>query len=193
MGSNISVLLAEIFIWKNIETKLTLHHLNITLWGRYIDDIFILTHDPSFDPSKIAKLLQTFSSLKFTSEGPTKILNFLDIQIKNINGQFSYQPYEKPTNTHAFLDFYSNHPIQVKKAIIISKLHRLRNLSASHNIFKLEKSKFKSELLNRNYPSQFIDTQLSKIPFTIIKDPLINPLNPVFNLEGTPLVLPFDS
>ncbi len=191
MGSNISVLLAEIFIWKTIETKLTLHHLNITLWGRYIDDIFILTHDTNFDPSKITNLLQTFSSLKFTSEGPNKTLNFLDIQIKNVDGHFVFQPYEKPTNTHAFLDFHSNHPPQVKKGIIVSKLHRIRDLSASNNIFQIAKSKFKTELLNRNYPSLLIDAQFSKVPFDSNKRKK-EPQALKTNLEGIPLILPFD-
>ncbi len=192
MGSNISVLLAEIFIWKTIETKLNLHHLNITLWGRYMDDIFIFTHDINFESSKIIKLLHTFSTLKFTSEGPNKILNFLDIQVENADGHFIFRPYEKPTNIYAFLDFHSNHPLQVKKAIIISKLHRIRHLSSSNNIFQIAKCKFKTELLNRNPPPPFIDAQFSKMPYNGNKVKK-EPQDICKSLEGIPLVLPFDA
>ncbi len=187
MGSNISVLLAEIFIWKSIEIKLNLHHLNISLWARFIDDIFILTHDINFNPLTVINVLHNLSSLKFTSEGPNKKINFLDIQIENVNGQLIYSPYEKPTNTHAFLDFHSNHPLQVKKAIIISKLHRIKQLSASNFIFQQAKSKFKSELINRNYPLPFIDSQFARMNYNI----KIGTQTKRKALKGIPLVLPF--
>ncbi len=50
MGSNISVLLADIFIWRTVEQGLYLHHLmNIRLWGRFIDDIIVVSNSPLFD------------------------------------------------------------------------------------------------------------------------------------------------
>ncbi len=188
MGSNISVLLSEIFIWRSIEEKLNLHHLGIALWGRFIDDIFLVSHNTNFDPSFVLAYVQDLSSLKFTKEGPSKTIDFLDLSLTNKGGVLVSKPFYKKTRVAAFLHFNSNHSISVKKAIILQKLHKLKAISSSSSIFESEKIKFESELLNRQYPQQFILNEFKKVEYHSVNSK--NKGKKV--LCGVPLVLPYD-
>ncbi len=188
MGSNISVLLADIFVWRTIEEGLNLHHLNIGLWGRFIDDIIVVSNSPLFDSDLVLTKLHSGTSLRFTKEGPDFSVNFLDLTLSNCEGGFNWKPFYKPTRVAAFLDFNSNHSLTVKKAIILQKIHKLKSICSTLEIFESEKSKFRLELIDCNYPEPFINNQFKKISFNSI-----NKNKTQFLLCGIPLILPYDN
>ena len=56
-----------------------------------------------------------YPTIKFTAEYSKEEVNFLDLNIKLIDGEFKTDLFVKPTNTHQFLDPTSSHPYQCKR------------------------------------------------------------------------------
>ena len=54
-------------------------------------------------------------SIKFTAEYSKEEVNFLDVNIKLIDGELKTDLFVKPTDTHQFLDPTSCHPYHCKK------------------------------------------------------------------------------
>lgn len=189
MGSNISVLLAEIFVFKKIELNLNLHHLNIALWGRYMDDVISLSHLKDFHPQQTLDFLDGCSNLKFTFEGPVKELNFLDLTLSNLSGDFTYQPYSKTTDKHAFLHFDSHHPLYIKKAVIWSTLSRIKTSCSSCALFDVAVEQLYSRLMARGYPHNFIEYHIKQFRDSSIESAISRKHCSTF--LGVPLVLPY--
>ena len=73
------------------------------------------------DNNELRNLLQNLHpKIKFTMEHSPKELPFLDILIKNVNGQIITDIYHKPTDTQQDLYFKRHHP---QNCIKIHPLH----------------------------------------------------------------------
>ena len=60
----------------------------IKLWKRYLDDCLIFRKYPMVDINELHKLLQNLHpEIEFTIEHSSKELPFVEIIIKNVNGQ----------------------------------------------------------------------------------------------------------
>ena len=55
------------------------------------------------------------STIKFTAEYSKEEVNFLDLNIKVIDGELKADLFVKPTDTHQFLDLTSCHPYHCKR------------------------------------------------------------------------------
>ena len=64
-------------------------------------------------------------TIKFTAEYSEEEVNFLDLNIKLINGELKTDLFVKPTDTHQFLDPTSSHSYHCKKGIPYSQALRL--------------------------------------------------------------------
>ena len=108
--------------------------------------------------------------LVFTIENETeKKLPFLDIWIHRRNNKLVFLIYRKPTNNNRYLSFTSNHPIQVKRGVVISLVDRVLNL-ASPEYISSELIFIKDILVGNGYPenmiSQIIEKRKKKITGT---------------------------
>ena len=54
-------------------------------------------------------------TIKFTAENSEEEVNFLDLNIKLIDGELKTDLFVKPTDTHQSLDSTSSHPYHCKK------------------------------------------------------------------------------
>ena len=87
------------------------------IWWRYIDDIFFIwEHGEESLKVFIEQVNMFHSTIKFTVEYSTEEVNFLDLNIKLIDGELT-DLFVKPTDTHQFLDPTSCHPYHSKKGI----------------------------------------------------------------------------
>ena len=80
-------------------------------WKRYLDDSFIVWNCTQRNINDLRNTLQNLHpKIKSTMEYSFKELPFLDILIKNENGEIITDIYHKPTDTQRYLHFNSNHP-----------------------------------------------------------------------------------
>ena len=85
-----------------------------------------------------------------------KTFSFLDITISRSNNSFATSTYRKPTFTRLFTNFESFLPVIYKKGLIHTILFRYINMYSSYPGFNEELSKFKTLLLQNNYPGRFL-------------------------------------
>ena len=74
--------------------------------------------------------------MKFTMEHSSKELPFLDILIKNVNGQISTDIYHKPTGTQQYLHLKSHHPKNCIKSISYTLARRIHTITMDKNLKK---------------------------------------------------------
>src|SRR5580765_773321 len=108
MGSPLSPVLADLVLQDLEEKAISRLPIPLPLYFRYVDDI-VLAAPPSF-------FLTTFNSfhkrLQFTIEKSiNNQINFLDISICLISGNFITDWYRKPTFSGRFLNYFSQHPL----------------------------------------------------------------------------------
>ncbi|CAJ0964408.1 unnamed protein product [Ranitomeya imitator] len=102
---------------------------------------------------------------------PTKI-NFLDTNvIVDVDGQFSIDLFEKPTDRNSLLHYTSCHPSDIKKYIPKSKFFRINRMVSDNSVHNLHIGEIKKKFQDRGYqnflqslpstftPIQHIDTQ----------------------------------
>lgn len=97
------------------------------------------------------------ASIKSSNNEDYQSLNYLDIAvILHPTGQIETDIYYKPTNTHDYLDFYSHHPIHIKKNIpyVLSKRIIVFVSNCEKKAARL--LELKNWLLQSNYPAKLI-------------------------------------
>ena len=75
--------------------------------------------------------------IKFTMEAPGNdgSISFLDTKCSpNSDHTIKTLVYRKPAHTDYMLDWYSNHPISAKKAVIHALIYKAKNVFFSHEI-----------------------------------------------------------
>jgi len=155
MGSPLSPILADIVLQDIEEVALGRIPAVLPFYIRYVDDILLAA--PNNLLNIILKIFNSFHErLKFTMEvsGGNRI-NFLDVTLIVENEVIRFDLYRKPTNSGRYLNFFSNHPIEYKKGVILSLFDR--TLLLSHPMFHLKNIKeFVEILLQNGYPLELI-------------------------------------
>ena len=107
------------------------------IWWRYVDDIFFIWEhgEESLEVFIIEQPNMFHSITKFTAEYSKEEVNFLDVNIKLIDGELKIVLSVKPTNTHQFLDPTSCHPYHCKKGIPYSQALRFNSICSNNEIF----------------------------------------------------------
>ena len=84
-------------------------------------------------------------------------LPFLDTLIqRSKNGELSSSIFRKPTHTDRYLNFRSDHPLQHKRAVFDTLMHRAVTLP-SHKLEKRKEIKYiKTALKKNSYPSRIL-------------------------------------
>lgn len=168
MGSPLSPVLAEIFM-EDLEKRAFPRGIpehGLKLFKRYVDDIFaivkrgkedvLLSHLNNIFPNKI------FFTMEKEKEGE---LPFLDVHVIRMDKQLKTKVYRKPTHSGIYLNFTSNHPIGIKKGIIIGMVDRAFNI-CSEEFLAEEIRHIRLTLLRNNYPNwlinEYIDRRIDK-------------------------------
>ena len=103
------------------------------IWWRYINDIFFIWEHGEESLKVFREQVNMFhSTIKFTAKYSEEEVNFLDVNIKQIDGELKADLSVKPTDTHHFLDPTSCHPYHCKKEIPYSQALMLNRICSDN-------------------------------------------------------------
>ena len=126
----------------------------IKFWRRFIDDVICGFEETSPNTQKllIDKANSITPEIQFTTEG--NILdgtNFLDTNIRIINGSIKVAPFIKPTDKRLYVRHDSNHPPHQKNNIAYSQSLRLRRICSEEEDYDTHTKLLKEALIVRGY------------------------------------------
>ena len=131
------------------------------IWWRYIDDIFFIwEHGEESLKVFIEQVNMFHSTIKFTAEYSKEEVNFLDVNIKLIDGELKTDLFVKPTDTHQFLDPTSCHPYHCKKGIPYSQALRVNRICSDNETFDRRCNDLEKWLMERGYNEKMIRKQI---------------------------------
>ena len=163
MGSNLSPVLANLYMEYFECVLLPSIKPAGMFWFRYVDDIFTLWDD-KWGPfgDFLDKLNNLAPTIKFKAEWEDKgNIPFLDILICRNNGDLCFTVYRKPTHSGSYLHFFSHHSDKVKSSVASGLFLRAYRICSPHLLNK-EIDLVKSQLIKLAYPPWFLDKALSK-------------------------------
>ena len=100
--------------------------------------------------------------VKFKFDYSHSRIEFLDLQISIEDGQLKTSLYIKPGNLQLYLDFFSNHPLPCKEAIVYSQALRIIERCSLSEDVSSNLENLKEKLRNRNYPENLIDKKFEE-------------------------------
>jgi peptide-methionine (R)-S-oxide reductase len=164
MGTKMAPPYANIYMAKK-EGQLTLQYSDyITMWKRFIDDIFFIwisTLDKLLEFIDIANTL--FPTIKFTFEYSQTSVNFLDTTIYIDNERkLRTTLYRKPTDKNLILHYTSRHPLHIKRNIIYNQALRYKRIISSPQKLNTELNTLVKIFRARGYPNRMIKQQITK-------------------------------
>jgi hypothetical protein len=116
MGSPIFGTITEVFL-QTLEKSVIKHLIDnraLTLYTRYVDDIFIIYDSTATNLDSILQYISNIHNniqLNPTHETNIIIIKFLDLTITKKTNHLSINIYCKPTITDNTIHFLSNHPL----------------------------------------------------------------------------------
>jgi len=168
MGTPMAPTYAIIFMY-----AIERHHIqNALFYVRYIDDIFAIfnseLHSHAFVTS-FNTVIPGRLQLESTTHGEEGI--FLDVKFKLTNGLLSYELYQKPQNSFAYIPTTSDHQPKVFQAFVLEELKRYYRNCSAFSTFNTIAKEFKLRLHNRGYHPSIFDsayhTLLTHLPMNI--------------------------
>ena len=96
------------------------------------------------------------STIKFPAEYSKEEVNFLDVNIKLMDGKLKADLFVKPTDTHQFLDPTSCHPYQCQKGIPYGQAFRINWICSDHETFDRSCNELEKWLMERGYNEKMI-------------------------------------
>jgi len=133
------------------------------LYLRYIDDIFITINWPTRHLLKEIDRWNNFdTNIKLKAQVGYS-MNFLDLDIENMNGQLYTKVFHKPSYEPYYLPFNSVHPMHMKKNIPSEMLLRAIKYCSTFEAYLNEREKLRMALLLNKYPGEFIDNQFNRV------------------------------
>ena len=116
----------------------------LTYYGRFIDDIFIIWNGSEEELKHfISHMNAVHNSIKFTSKQSNSEIEFLDVLVrKDSKGYLSTDIYQKPTDTHSYLNYKSAHPPHCKKSIPFSQFIRLQRICSDKEHLRTRLNEF---------------------------------------------------
>ena len=141
------------------------------IWWRYIDDIFFIWEHGEESLEKFLNKLNSFHpTIKFTAEYSKETINFLDVNIRLVEGELMTDLFVKPTNTHQFLDPSSSHLYHYKKGRLYSQALRLNKICCDNESFDKHCNDLEEWLMEMGYSEKIIRKQLLRAPEHSRKD-----------------------
>ena len=161
MGSPLGVFFANMYM-ATVEERTFREHQKPKIYGRYIDDIFITIKEAD-DTRKIADALKRNSVLNFTIEhSQQKTLPFLDVLVKQQEGQFKTTVFTKTTNVGRCLNARGECPEAYKKSVVSAYVKRALTHCTSWREVNSELDRIRQLLTNNGYADRIIETAIKK-------------------------------
>ncbi|CAM4846981.1 unnamed protein product [Rotaria magnacalcarata] len=133
------------------------------LYFRYIDDIFITINWPVRHLLKEVDRWNKFDENIKLSANIGSIVNFLDLNMENRDGQLYTTVFQKPSYEPYYLPFNSIHPLHMKKNIPFAMLLRAIRYCSTFESYLNEREKLRMALLLNKYPNKIIDEQFNNV------------------------------
>ena len=196
MGTKLAPSFANLFMGYFEEKYVAPYSKQPFLWKRFIDDIFIIwTYGPDELTRSVTYLNSVHETIKFTCEHSIKSVDFLDvtIQISETN-QLNTTLFCKPTDTHNYLLYSSEHPRHLLNGIPYSQLLRVRRICSDSSEFKRNAMMLCTHFIRRGYPKHLVkaayersnaldrDELLNK---ELLKSTSIDPVRPLKQATNT--------
>ena len=153
MGTSCACSYATLY-WAYIERKYIIPKWKNQLYflRRFTDDKFGIWIGTKEEFGSFIQDINSYSQLKWTSDGLQKEVNFLDLTISiNNHHQIVTKTYQKPTNLHLYIPPTSAHPPSVLKSLIYGNLYRYWKQNTYIADFVDIAKQFASRLVNRGY------------------------------------------
>ena len=175
MGTKLAPSFANLFMGHFEEKFVYSYHLQPFIWKRFIDDIFFVwTYGQTELDKFVAYLNNCHNTIKFTLEVSCSKINFLDITISNdTDGLVSTNLYCKPTDSHNYLLYSSEHPRHLLNGIPYSQFVRIKRLCSKPEDFRLNALMLITHFIRRGYPKHLVSGALEKAD-NLNRDDLLN-------------------
>ena len=136
----------------------------ILLWKRYRDDVLMLFKGSVKECKELVDWLNSLMPgvVKFKYEFSQSRIEFLDLQIFIQDGQLKTSLFIKPGNLQLYLDFFSNHPLPCKEAIIYSQALRIIERCSLPRDVESNLENLREKLEARNYPEELINKKFAE-------------------------------
>ena len=160
MGSPVSMIVCDAMMEDLEERAIATAPHPPHWWFRYVDD----THT-KLDKDHAQEFTDHLNSLddniKFTTEDEEEgKLAFLDTNtVRMEDGSMKVTIYRKPTHTDQYLSFASNHPLQHKRGVVRTLLHRADHVVTEEEDRTREKEHVKQALSKCGYPRWLLNME----------------------------------
>ena len=133
------------------------------VWGRYIDDNFMICNTGKRHLKSFLKILNScHPTIKFTREYSLHKVNFLDAEVIRSGSKLLTNSYVKPTDTHQYLEFSSCHVYLSKKYIPYTQDLRFNRICSENTFFNNRCNKLECWLKDRGYNEKVVRQQILK-------------------------------
>ena len=165
MGGPLSCTMANYYMCHIENRILENQELKPSIYGRFIDDIFVLVRDQEH----LTALKQAFhdeSVLNITHEvSINNKLPFLDVLLELKNRKFYRAVYTKPTKCMDCINYNCDAPERYKTGVLYTLLRRAQKICNTLEGFNDEVSRIKLLLINNGFPNCVIDGITRKFIF----------------------------
>ena len=154
MGTSLAPNYANLFM-DRFETKaLAGYSLKPLTWKRFIDDIFLVWTNGEESLKRFIDYLNSLhDTIKFTHEMSYSQIDFLDTTVKfGQDRGLITTLFNKPTDTHLYLEYSSAHPQSVLTKGPFGQYLRLRRICTLDLDFEANAKKLTGYYLRRGYP-----------------------------------------
>ena len=161
MGSPVSVVVADLVMEEVEQRALGSYSSPPKIWKRFVDDSFLIIKRDELD-SFFEHINGIENSIKFTVEKEVDgAIPFSDCKISRTpDGKLFSTVYRKPTHSDRYLNFNSDHPLEHKRAVVNTLMHRAAVLSTSAEDEFNEITHIKQALKLNNYPDWILNSKL---------------------------------
>jgi hypothetical protein len=136
---------------------------HISMYVRYIDDIFFIWHGTESELKEFLEVINTVHpTIKFDHKFSRERIEFLDTIVKLENGKLSTTLFTKPTDRRAYLHSNSYHPSSTKRSIAYSQATRLRRICKSDEDFWSHAANLQKDLVNRGYKEETVSSEINR-------------------------------
>ena len=165
MGSPLGPTLANLFLAYHEEKWLSDCPVQFKpkFFRRYVDDVFLLFGNRDQVKKFLRYMNSRHKNIKFTyEEEQNDTLAFLDIKITRTAGGFTTSVYRKKTFSGVYLNYGSYLPLEYKKGLIATLLHRTYTICSDFSKLHEEINRLKVIWQKNSFPLFFIDKCVKK-------------------------------
>ena len=111
----------------------------------------------------VTYLNECHTTIKFTAETSVSLVNFLDITVAlNSSNKITTSLYTKPTDSHNYLLYSSEHPRHLLRGIPYSQFLRVRRICTSIIDYRQHALSLASHFIRRCYPKLLVKTTMTQ-------------------------------